>query len=79
MTIKTLSNKRGTMRIYTPQRIAKMTSQEKQDAIEAVRSSNTLTVDEKEANLSLLESKESITIARMQIKEGAADIGDIHE
>ena len=66
------------MRIYTKDRIAKMSPQDKQNAIDAVRSSNTLSVDEKEANLSLLEREESAKIAHMQLRESAADIGDIN-
>ena len=76
--MKTISKRRGTMRIYTKERILKMNPVEKQDAIDAVRSSNTLTANEKEANLLLLEAKDSTTVARMQMRESAADIGDIN-
>jgi len=69
-------NKRGTMRIYTQQRIDMMSTQEKQNAIDAVKTSASLTVEEKKINLDLLE-KDSIKIAHMQIQESAADISDI--
>ena len=66
------------MRIYTMDRINKMSMHERKTAIEAVKTSNTLTVDEKKENLRLLEVGKSTQIAHMQIVESAADIGDIN-
>lgn len=72
------NNPRG-LRIYTKERIAKMSPQDKQNAIDAVKTSPTLTSEEKEANLALLEKPSAHTIALQQLSESAAEIGDIHE
>lgn len=66
------------MRIYTTKRIAQMSPHERKIAIEAIKTSNTLTVEEKEINLSLLEAGQSTQVALRQIQESAPDIGDIH-
>lgn len=67
------------MRIYTDERVAQMSHKERQASIEAVKTSNTLTPKEKEANLMKLETPNREMMVLRQIQEGAADISDINQ
>ena len=63
------------MRVYTPERIAMMSVHEKKEMIDIIKSSN-LTVEEKEANLKLLQVRDNSHILK-DIEESQADIDDI--
>ena len=64
------------LRVYSKERVAMMSEAEKEWAIDMVKTSNSLTPQEKEENLKILQHNREAQI-HAKIMEEAADIDDI--